>query len=144
MLRVCLKTFYYYKCFETDPKVCLEHYLLLDLWNINSSTFNHIDGGHHCHVSSATNAGIVERFFLGWDGALYCAGYCSDDIHYKFAAEFTFSGPKATSKFTDCYWTCPSDWTISDSGCLDGGGRMTQSWYCAGGTPVKTNNGDDC
>lgn len=53
-------------------KVCLKQQLVLDLWNINSTTFNAADGARHCHVSSSVDSSNVEQFFLGWDGALYC------------------------------------------------------------------------
>ena len=43
------------------------------MWNYDPSRINVADGGRHCHVSSSDGSSNVERFFLGWDGALYCS-----------------------------------------------------------------------
>jgi len=65
---------------ETDHvKVCLKQQLVLDLWNVDPSGLNPTDGGRHCHVSSGAGSSNVERFFLGWDGALYCVQWCRTD-----------------------------------------------------------------
>lgn len=56
---------------DQHVKVCLRQQLVLDLWNIGSDVLN---GGQHCHLSSGAGPSIVERFFLGWDGSLYCGG----------------------------------------------------------------------
>lgn len=57
-------------------KVCLQQRLVLDLWNIANDT---ADGGRHCHQQSSTHSSNVERFYLGWDGALFCGGGESDE-----------------------------------------------------------------
>ena len=57
-------------------KVCLQQQYVLNLWNLDPSTINAMDGGRHCHVSSSDGSSNVEQFFLGWDGALYCESQC--------------------------------------------------------------------
>jgi hypothetical protein len=56
---------------EEHVKVCLPQRLVLDLWNIASDT---ADGGRHCHQMSSATPSNVERFYLGWDGTLFCEG----------------------------------------------------------------------
>jgi len=52
-----------------DPKdhvkACPQHRHLIQLWGTNYQT-------SHCHLPDRTNDSSVERFFLGFDGALYC------------------------------------------------------------------------
>lgn len=63
---------------EEHVKVCLPQELVVDLWNIANDT---ADGGRHCHATAGTTSSNVERFFLGWDGALFCkkksCGHCT-------------------------------------------------------------------
>ena len=53
-------------------KVCLQQRFVLDLWNLDPSRINVADQGRHCHVSYSEASSNVEKFYLGWDGALYC------------------------------------------------------------------------
>jgi hypothetical protein len=49
-------------------KVCIPHSHVVDLWNS-------MDGqgdGRYCHSTKGNSSTVVERFYLGWDGALYC------------------------------------------------------------------------
>jgi len=55
---------------EEHVKVCLPQELVVDLWNIANDT---ADGGSHCHATTGSTSSNVERFFLGWDGALFCS-----------------------------------------------------------------------
>lgn len=62
-------------------KVCMSHENVVDLWSLTD-----IEGdGRHCHVTKGDGSNTIERFYLGWDGALYCASngckctYCYRD-----------------------------------------------------------------
>lgn len=61
---------------EEHVKVCLPQELVLDLWNNGTDT---LDGGYHCHEQSSKTPGNVDKFYLGWDGALFCDGGSSLD-----------------------------------------------------------------
>lgn len=53
---------------DNHVKVCLQQQFLLDLWAYRKTT-----GRTSCHSSSGQSGSIIERFYLGWDGALFCA-----------------------------------------------------------------------
>ena len=68
-------------------KVCMPQKNVVDLWNINDAEG---DGGH-CHTTKGDGSNTVERFFLGWDGALFCctgtafvnvAGFSCDSCNF--------------------------------------------------------------
>ena len=51
-------------------KVCMPHKNVVDLW----SRMDVEEGdGRHCHVTKGDGSNTIESFYLGWDGALYCA-----------------------------------------------------------------------
>jgi hypothetical protein len=54
-------------------KVCIPHSNVVDLWNLMDDAQG---DGRHCHSTKGDGSTDVERFYLGWDGALYCSDYC--------------------------------------------------------------------
>jgi hypothetical protein len=53
-------------------KVCIPHSNVVDLWNLMDAQGD----GRHCHSTKGDGSTVVERFHLGWDGALYCYYGC--------------------------------------------------------------------
>jgi hypothetical protein len=68
---------------DNHVKVCMQQQFLLDLWAYSNTT-----GQTSCHSSSGPSGSIIERFYLGWDGALFCAS--------------TFDNTGSCKSTTDC------------------------------------------
>ena len=54
-------------------KVCLPQQYLVDLWGNGDGV------KQHCHMAASATPGVVESIFIGWDGALFCAGSTESD-----------------------------------------------------------------
>lgn len=103
-------------------KVCLKHQNLIDLWGTKWL-------GTHCHqpnVSDGRQTDLVERFFLGYDGALYCSPpktskiWCecsANKMHYINSKNpgFTRNGPAPTVSEYDDQTSKNVGWTQSST-----------------------------
>ena len=86
---------------EEHVKVCLKQELVVDLWNIANDT---ADGGSHCHEMASSTSSNVERFFLGWDGALFCGGACDSCGYYRISGTTSAKKLPTGKKCSETYF----------------------------------------
>lgn len=127
---------------EEHVKVCLQQELVVDLWNIANDT---ADGGRHCHATTGDTSSNVERFFLGWDGALFCTPpFCQDltsgDHGFLLSTPYSISDPSTTKTLPldtyvrstyGCSQTCSGEWKNRGL-CIDGGKHRDYLFTCTG------------
>jgi hypothetical protein len=75
-------------------KVCLQQQFLLELWAYRNTTDQ-----TSCHSSSGPSGSIIERFYLGWDGALFCASSADNIIQ---CSSLTTSNPLKYGQTCQC------------------------------------------
>jgi len=132
-------------------KVCLEQHLVLELWNVDRSPYNALDGQHHCHEGHTGDAiSNVEKFYLGWDGALYCSlSRCDMTSGNKvYTNEFSLLSGQSFSILLAkanprCALACSVVWK-GPLGCLDGEGHPNATYTCSGVMKQMKTGGPDC
>ena len=83
-------------------KVCMPQKNVVDLWNINATDEN----GRHCHTTKGDASNTVKSFFLGWDGALFCACWYSSTLDFGskcFKGDQCNKCPTPQTCMTDVY-----------------------------------------
>ena len=131
-------------------KVCLEQHLVLELWNVDRSPYNALDGQHHCHEGHTGDAiSNVEKLYLGWDGALYCSlSFCdmaTTNTFYNSEFSLQSDGKTAVAKTNpQCSLFCSVGWKGPSARCLDSGGKPNVEYTCSILMEKRNTGGEDC